>query len=144
MIFALLVSSVVNAIPPICVCACSWGGPQTGLTMTDAVFVGLVTDVRDTSVSSAIVDDSTPTRWLAQRITIKVARGWKKPGANEVQVLDIQAGSSCASDLPKGQAVVVYAKWRHSRLILWGCGSSTNKPLTRAQTDLAELGPPSF
>jgi hypothetical protein len=131
-------------------CSCFDGGAKNGLRSSDAVFVGAVLTNHDTTVSGDLlaIPDLLPaprdTRWHAAAVRLRVLRGWKDPGAGEVTVIDLSAGSSCADYLPDHRVVIVYARMKAGSLLTWGCGADRNRPLVDARDDLKELGPYTF
>ena len=129
---ALAVVTLVTAIQPACVFACSCrppGSPAAALADATAVFAGRVTAI-STPANSGGPD---PTE-----VTFTVARSWKGADRSTMVLRTPASSASCGVDFVQGQEYLVYARDSEGRLETNLCSRTTQ--LGMAGEDLAVLG----
>ncbi len=116
-------------------CSCAVGGSQkerveSGLSSSEAVFSGEVVDFEKGAYSNLYGPTET--------VSFRVSEVWKGPERETLEVSTPTQGTACGYPFKEGQEYLVYAYTGKQGLETDLC--SQNKPLSKAEADLALLG----
>ncbi|HEX5726616.1 MAG TPA: hypothetical protein VFX98_14165 [Longimicrobiaceae bacterium] len=126
--------------------ACSCVGPVApveALAGADAVFVGMVVAIRDTTVTFG--DGSGGLGYQQRVVELQVEGAWKGVASNRVTVLTGRGGGDCGFPFRRAGKYLVYAhRSRGASPALTTSICSRTSPALHAAEDLRSLGPPPF
>jgi hypothetical protein len=114
--------------------------PRTALSAADAVFLGTVETIRETTVQLDGVDSGIP----AREITLRVHASWKGLGAATARVVVTtgHGAGDCGFEFERGTAYLVYVQESGGKLSTSIC--TRTAAANDARADFEALGQPSM
>ena len=130
-VFLILVMSLVLDVPKTHACSCIMPEPPVAsMEKSDAVFAGLVTDIKSPAIMMSSMDNNI--------ITFDVSMAWKGIDSNPVKIFSAISSASCGYEFEEGREYLVYAYESEGRLSTGLC--TRTALLADASEDLAAFG----